>query len=937
MSIPIENHWREQPTRLSEWITNSRLVPATLGGYAVLGGLGTLTGWVLDVQRLTDWEGNGISMMPNTAIAAVVAGTALILLAFGYRRAVLFFGLIGGLIGASALFEHITGIDLGIDKLIVYREWGQRGTVVPGRMSLPGATSFTLIGTALILATGSWRRGQYAVVCAVLVTCVAMLSLMGFLFGASTLYSIPHLTAIALQTATMTLAIALGIVFALPRYEPMRTLLADSASGTLSRRFLPFIIILPLVLGKLQSFGRDMKLFDANFGTAALVLTLILFQGALVWWAATEIAAYERELRRRTNQLSLFLESAAIGLHRVGPDGTILWVNAAELEMLGYRAEEYVGHHITKFHVDQEVITEILARLSRGEKLHDYPARMKCKDGSIRDVAIDSSVLFEQGRFIHTQCFTHDVTLRKQAEEFQASLAAIVEASDDAIISKTLDGIIRSWNASAERIFGYSAEEVVGKSIELLIPPDLRTEEHLILGRLRNGERIRHFETVRVGKDGRRIDISLTISPIRDRTGRVIGASKFARDISERKKIDLEREQLLESERSARTQAEQAGRLKDEFLATVSHELRTPLNSIMGWAQFLKRTRQDKDSIGEGINAIERGARMQAQIIDDLLDMNRIVFGKLRLEVQTTDLTPIIEGALETVRLSAEAKNIRIHKILNPGAGPIKGDPTRLQQVIWNLLSNAVKFTPKGGKIQVLLERINSHIEISVADTGIGITNEFLPHVFERFRQADSSTSRQHGGLGIGLAIAKQIVELHGGSLTAISEGEGKGAIFQIQLPISAVRRPLELDGPIQNESSVENIKLSGVRILVVDDDPGACEILRQLLTQTDAEVETISSGIEALPRILESAPDILLCDIGMPGMDGFEVIRTIRERGLAVPAVAITAFARPEDRIRSLQAGFNMHLSKPIDARELLIVIDTLLRTTARDRTGPS
>jgi CheY-like chemotaxis protein len=304
--------------------------------------------------------------------------------------------------------------------------------------------------------------------------------------------------------------------------------------------------------------------------------------------------------------------------------------------------------------------------------------------------------------------------------------------------------------------------------------------------------------------------------------------------------------------------------------------------------------------------------------------------GKLRLEVQTVELVSVIEAALETVRLSAETKGIQILKVLNPDAGPIKGDPTRLQQAVWNVLSNAVKFTPRGGKVQVLLERINSHVEISVSDTGMGIAPDFLPHVFERFRQADSSTSRRHGGLGLGLAIVKQIVELHGGTVAVFSEGEGRGTTFHIRLPVSVVRHADISEREPRAAASVPSAKLAGVRILVADDDPGTVDILRRMLSLLEAEVDTVGSGDEALERMKKSVPDLLLCDIGMPGMDGYEVIRRVRSAGHALPAIAVTAFARSEDRIRALEAGYNMHLSKPVETRELLTVVTSLMRSNA-------
>jgi signal transduction histidine kinase len=387
----------------------------------------------------------------------------------------------------------------------------------------------------------------------------------------------------------------------------------------------------------------------------------------------------------------------------------------------------------------------------------------------------------------------------------------------------------------------------------------------------------------------------------------------------------------VEAERAARGEAEQAARLRDEFLAVVSHELRSPLNGIFGWAQLLERSKMDKGTLSEGVDAIMGSARMQAQIIDDLLDMNRIMTGKLRLDVQDVNLVRVVEEALMTARPGADARGVCIQTVLDPAAGPIKGDPVRLQQVVWNLLGNAVKFTPRGGKVQIVLERQDSHVELSVTDTGIGIKPEFLPHVFDRFRQADSSSSRQHGGLGLGLAIARQIVELHGGCIAVSSDGEGRGATFHIKLPVAIAESSPEPQTPALQEVALSDEKLRGARILIVDDDPGACDVLVRLLVQTGAQAEWVHSGQEALDRIAVDAPDILLCDVGLPEMDGFTVIQRLREAGETIPAIAVTAFARSEDRIRTLQAGFDMHLSKPVDARELLTSIETLLRRLAR------
>jgi len=393
-----------------------------------------------------------------------------------------------------------------------------------------------------------------------------------------------------------------------------------------------------------------------------------------------------------------------------------------------------------------------------------------------------------------------------------------------------------------------------------------------------------------------------------------------------------ERKSLLESERAARTAAERMSDVKDEFLATLSHELRTPLNAILGWAQVLRSGTKDQADYRKGLETIERNARMQNQLIEDLLDMSRITSGKLRLDVQQVQPVPIIEAAVETVRPAADAKNIRLETFLDPAAGPISGDPGRLQQVIWNLLSNAIKFTPKNGKVQILLERVSSHIEISVADTGVGVKPEFIQHLFERFRQADASTTRTHGGLGLGLSIVKSLVELHGGTVWVKSPGEGQGTTVTVHLPLTAVHRRvntqerLHLQAEHVRPTNFIAAELSGLRVLVVDDHPDARDLIKRVLEDCSAVVITASTAAEALALVERQRPDVLISDIGMPDSDGFELLRRVRALGPAqggkVPAIALTAFARSEDRTRALRAGFLVHVSKPVDPSELVATV---------------
>jgi PAS domain S-box-containing protein len=518
-------------------------------------------------------------------------------------------------------------------------------------------------------------------------------------------------------------------------------------------------------------------------------------------------------------------------------------------------------------------------------------------------------------------------------------LAAIVESSDDAIIGETLEGVITSWNQAAELILGYTALEIVGKPVSTLMPLAQSEDMVRILERIRRGERVGHFETQRLTKDGRVIDVSLSVSPIRDADGTIIGAAKVARDITERKRAEVERERLLAAAQAATADAESANRMKDDFLATLSHELRTPLNAIVGWAKILRSGAADAEDIEEGLAAIDRNSQAQTQIVEDLLDISRIISGKLRLDVQRLALTDIIDAALATVLPAANAKEIRVHKVLDSLAGPVSGDAARLQQVVWNLLANAVKFTPKGGQVQVLLERVNSHVEISVIDTGIGIQPEFLPHVFDRFRQGDASTTRRHAGLGLGLAIVKQLVEMHGGSIRAKSPGEGQGATFTLMLPITVVHpersepqkaRPKERDA---TADACPDGDLAGLRVLVVDDEPDARQLLRRVLADSQAEVAVASSSAEALAVIGAFRPDVIVCDIGMPEQDGYDLIHWVRANPATkdIPAAALTAFARPDDRKRSLLAGFQTHVAKPVDPAELKAVVASLAFRTGK------
>ena len=912
------------------------------------------------------------------------------------------------------------------------------------------------------------------------------------------------------------------------------------------------------------------------------------------------------ELRRRERELADFIENASMGLHWVGADGTILWANQAELDLLGYTREEYIGRSITEFHADIDVINDILGRLTNKETLQDYEARLRCKDGTVRHVLINSNVLWEGDRFVHTRCFTRDITERKRAEEKlqqskreleelfsreqkaraeaerqrdftrlvledapiaigvmegpdhrfvlvnrqtcqlaglseeqfighahaevvpeadkvvgpildrvyttghgetqevdvhlpsgrrqllvtwtalpggdgkpgsvlylslditdrkraeealranEEQFRAVAETAPDAILTIDEGSTILFANQSTQKIFGYTLEELGGQQLTMLMPEYLRHLHRAGVERfVETGQKHISWEAVELPglhKDGREVPLEISFSEFVTKGKRHF--TGIVRDITERKRAQ---EALRESERQLRILADavphlvwmaepdghifwynerwyeytgttpeqmegwgwqsvhdpkmlpgvvkrwkasletgepfemefpikgadgvfrwfltrvnplrdsqgrivrwfgtntdvdeqrrtseelrEANRLKDEFLATVSHELRTPLTAILGWAHLLRAGQLDQRSVVGALETIERNARAQSQLIDDLLDVSRIITGKLRLDVRQIEPGSFIEPAIEALRPAAEAKEVRIQKVMDTGVVSVAGDPARLQQVVWNLLSNAIKFTPRGGKVQVRLERINSHIEIAVSDTGVGISPEFLPHVFERFRQADQKTTRRHGGLGLGLAIVRHLVELHGGTVEAGSAGEGQGTTFVVKLPIVPVYQkdnlakrvhPAARD-PLPTYDCPE--RLDGLKVLVVDDETDTRELLKVGIGQCGAEVVTAGSAQEALEAITEESPDLLISDIGMPGEDGYELIRKVRAlpagRGRKIPAIALTAYARTEDRMRALRAGYQSHISKPVELAELLTVMASLVKRDDKD-----
>ena len=783
-------------------------------------------------------------------------------------------------------------------------------------------------------------------------------------------------------------------------------------------------------------------------------------------------------------------------------NGIILSWNRGAERIFGYTAAEAVGQSIRMIIPADRQSEEdtVLARIRAGESVTHFETVRQKKDGQLVPISLTVSPIYDdQGVVIGASKIARDLSEQVRGQLASRRLKALVESSDDAIISKNLDGVITSWNAAAERMFGYTEQEAIGRSVRMLIPADLQSEEDVVLAKIRAGEKVDHYETIRQHKDGTSLHISLTVSPIRNDFGEIVGASKIARDITERSRLQalanehaantqklgeigaivastLERHKILQkvtdiatelthaelgaflynvidpetgerkmlhtisgaprdafgdlsaartmtlfapilrgeglirvddvtreprygqdsaffgaaadrlpirsflgvpvrglggdvfgglffghsqagvfTEQHARlangiaawasvalenarlyADAQQANRMKDEFLAVLSHELRTPLNAIVGYVRLLRGGILSGEKAARGLETLERNALWLSQIVEDVLDVSRIIAGKIRLDVQPVDLPLIVDNAVATVQPAADARGVRVQTVTDPRVGPVSGDPGRLQQVVWNLVSNAVKFTGKNGRVQVRLERVNSHIEIVVSDTGIGIPADFLPYVFERFRQAEAGTTRKTGGLGLGLAIVRHIVEMHGGTVEAASPGEGQGATFRVRLPVMIVHP--EAREPRREHPRTERVApltgladLGGIRIVAIDDEEDALTLLRVVLESAGAQVATISDPAEAIACIEKIKPQVLVIDLGMPAIDGFELIGRIRGASNPdvsdVPAVALTAFARSEDRTRALRAGFEMHLAKPVDPGELVQSVASLAR----------
>jgi PAS domain S-box-containing protein len=646
----------------------------------------------------------------------------------------------------------------------------------------------------------------------------------------------------------------------------------------------------------------------------------------------------EEALRSAAAEMRAVLDSALDAVVGMSEKGTITFWNPRAEAIFGWSAKEALGRDLAELILaptDREPYRRGRQRFLRtgewsllGQRIETRGLR---RDRSHFPLDLSMTARREAGGWAFTS-FMADITERKRGEERLrhqlAFTSAITGHLGEGVFALDRDGKITFANPAAERMLGFREPDLLGHPLGELLHAragEGREADDPLPEVLRFASTVHRDGGAIARSDGSSLAVSHTCSPIVT-GGEVVGAVLVFHDATERQQMEERRQRLLDQEQRAREEAENANRMKDEFLAMLSHELRTPLSAIAGWAHILREGGLEPADAARAIEVIDRNAKVQGQLISDILDVSRIISGKLRLEKKAVPASAVVEAAIDTVAPTAEAKHVRLEASLEPEAGVVWADPDRLQQVVWNLLTNAIKFTPEGGLVSIRLARAGSQMEIVVRDTGEGISPDFAPHVFERFRQADSSTTRPHGGLGLGLAIVRHLVEAHGGTVVAESAGKNQGATFTVRLPRQDVAAAAaEPAGIATAELPVRS--LEHVRVLLVDDDPDTRGMMETVLSQRGAQVTAASSAVEALACVDREPPDVLLSDIGMPGMDGYALIRELRERPGAreIPAAALTAYAHADDRDQAIAAGYQLHVAKPVEPAELVAVVASL------------
>ena len=841
----------EPPLKASRW---PHTAARGLALYVAVGALVSLSGWILDVERLTGWDGSGISIQPNATLAAAGAGLAVLLLLAARPRLSLLLGAFVASIGLATIFQYVTGVNLGIDTLLLFdRPWGRVGVIFPGRMGPPGATSWTLLGISVVLASFEKRTARnVAPVIALVTTMISALSIIGYMFGANLLYTIPTLTIIAFQTSTFILAVSLAVIFASAGHGPMVLLGDEGPAGTLVRRVLPGLIALPIILGILRLAGERAGLYDLAFGTAARTIAEIFLLTLLLWWTGNSVR--QQTAARET----------------------------AEKEL------RYSRERLERDFSDSKLLQELSAEIIHENDVH-----------SMYDRIVDAAREVTGSQFSSLQELEYDAT-ETRGLRLLASRGFTTEAT-------SFWGWVDLGGAS-------SCAEAI-RTGERTVVPDISTCAFMAgTGDLKSylDAGIHSAQsTPLVSRDGRILGmLSTHWSTPHEPTERELRLL----DVIARQAADL-----IERRANEKALAE-ADRRKDHFLMTLAHELRNPLAPIRTSVDILKRRFTSDPEISRVRDVIDRNSEVMARLLDDLMDVGRIVRDKLQLRPERVEVGELVRSALEACAAIAQQSNHDISAELPPEKIWVTGDPVRLGQVVGNLVNNACRYTEPGGRIRVSVERDGDQVRIFVKDTGIGIPKDKLGSIFELFSQVDESLERSHGGLGIGLHLAKRLVEMHGGEISVTSAGPNQGSTFVVRLP--ALEASTATAASSRSRDAVATA--APLRVLVVDDNRDGAEMLAALLEIDKHVVELAFDGPSALSAAEAFKPDMVLLDIGLPVMNGFDVCQQIRrhEWGQRMNVVALTGWGQESDKARSAAAGFDAHLVKPVSQEALLRVL---------------
>jgi PAS domain S-box-containing protein len=910
-------------------------------------------------------------MFPNTAICAGLSGLGLLLLprsgARGFRQGVIrILAVSVAFIGGLSLFQHISGVNLGIDTLLfdpLKRPWGQRAAASPMRMGPPASISFLILGAAMYLATAGPRARRFASALATLPVAIASLSLIGYWFGSDQLYTIVHLTGIAFQTSTVVAALGVGMLASIPEHGLVALVSRDDAGGMLVRRLLLPIIVLPLVVGWLRLLGQQAGYYDTAFGVAMVLLTTIgMLLGLLTWTAlgisrAAEASRQsqseleevlrrdiadrkqaETVLREREQRYELVLLGAEAAIWDWDVPNRRVMYSPRWKQLRGFSDDELTDSEnewSTRIHPEDydRVMAAVQAHFEGRTAIFHEEYRVRRKDGHwvwILDRGIARRD--ESGQVVRMAGSETDITEQKRAEnelrQAEERMRSVVDHVVDGIITIDEHGAIESFNPAAEKLFGYRRGEVIGRNVKHLMPEPFHSQhDDYLQSYLTTGQ----AKIIGIGREvvGRRNDgstfpMELAVSTFQ------IGSQRFftgiVRDVTDRKQLEDELRLRVEelAERDQR---------KNEFLATLAHELRNPLAPIRNALQILRMSPPGSDT-GPLQDIMERQVNHMVRLVDDLLEVSRITSGKIELRPEPVDLAGVLHSAVETSKPLMEACGHRFTLSLPAEPLPVVADPVRLSQVVANLLNNAAKYTEPGGKIWLSACRNNGDVAISVRDTGMGISPAMLPQLFRMFAQSDRDHKRAQGGLGIGLALAKSLVEMQGGWIEARSEGEGCGAEFVVHLPLREAGPATRLQG-LATDRPPEAVS-AGSRVLVVDDNHDAAGSLAILLRIMGNDVRTAGDGPAALAAIASFQPSVVLLDLGMPGMSGYEVAERIQNlpAGKQCVLVALTGWGQEEDRRRTQEAGFKYHLVKPVEFETIQSLL-TELRALTPSRSG--